>query len=91
MANIDQVIQGCIDDIWHEYDQDGSGTLEKEECKAFVLNTIQEFTGQSVENLSLEEFDKTFAEFDHDENGKIDKHEMLHFIRRVAGLPGSRR
>ena len=44
-----------------------------------------------MQDYSLEEFDKTFAEFDHDKNGKIDKHEMLNFIRRIAGLGGGKR
>ena len=36
MADIDAVIRKCVDDIWKEYDKDGSGTLEKEEMAIFI-------------------------------------------------------
>ena len=29
MADIDGVIRKCVDDIWLEYDKDGSGALDK--------------------------------------------------------------
>ena len=33
MADIDQVIKKCVDDIWSEYDKDNSGALDKAETK----------------------------------------------------------
>ena len=36
MADIDAVIRKCVDDIWAEYDKDGSGTIEKDEMAAFI-------------------------------------------------------
>ena len=35
-GNIDAVIKKCVDDIWNEYDVDGSGALDKDETKKFV-------------------------------------------------------
>lgn len=29
MADIDAVIRKCVDDIWDEYDEDRSGSLDK--------------------------------------------------------------
>ena len=45
MADVNAVISRCVDDIWDEYDADRSNTLDKEECKRFVLTTIKEFSG----------------------------------------------
>ena len=36
MADIDAVIRKCVDDIWAEYDKDGSGALDRDETKKFV-------------------------------------------------------
>ena len=92
MADVDSVIESCVNDIWSEYDKDNSGALDKEECKTFVLNTIQEFSGrETMEDYTLENFEETFSEFDIDGNGTIDKGEMVRFIRRVAGLSGGKR
>ena len=91
MADVNLVIQRCVDDIWDEYDADRSNTLDKEELKRFVLTTIKEFSGaESLEEFSMDDFDKTFDEFDEDKNGTIDRHEMVRFIRRVAGLSAGR-
>ena len=36
MADIDAGIRKCVDDIWAEYDKDGSGALDRDETKKFV-------------------------------------------------------
>ena len=87
MANVDQVIQRCVDDIWDEYDKDKNNTLDKEECRNFVINTIKEFTGQEcMDDYPMDTFDESFVLFDVDNSGTIDKSEMVRFIRKVAGL-----
>ena len=87
MADVNQVIKRCVDDIWDEYDTDKNETLDKEECRAFVINTIKEFTGQEcLDDYPMDTFDSSFAQFDIDNNGTIDKSEMVRFIRKVAGL-----
>mmetsp|Transcript_17329 Transcript_17329/g.21858 ORF Transcript_17329/g.21858 Transcript_17329/m.21858 type:complete len:93 (-) Transcript_17329:107-385(-) len=91
MVDVDSVIAKCVEDIWEEYDNDNSNTLDKEECRRFIYTTIREFGGQkAVETLSDEDFDLTFALFDSDGNGTIDKGEMVKFIRKTAGLPTGR-
>ena len=40
MADIDAVIDKCIDDIWATYDKDGSGALDKDETRNFVKQTL---------------------------------------------------
>ena len=43
MANVDTVIERCVEDIWDEYDTDRSNALDLDECRRFVLTTIKEF------------------------------------------------
>jgi len=82
--SIDAVINKCVDDIWKEYDADNSGTLDKDETKKFVQQTLSEMSDSGTFND--EEFNQCFEEFDKDGNGTIEKDEMAQFIKRVAGL-----
>ena len=84
MADIDAVIRKCVDDIWAEYDKDGSGALDKEETKKFVDNTLSEMDGGA--DVGENDFDVCFREFDKDGSGTIEKDEMAAFIKKVAGL-----
>lgn len=36
----EEIIAAAVDAIWDQYDTDGSGKLEKEECKKFVQETL---------------------------------------------------
>ena len=42
MADMDAVIGKCVNDIWHDFDANSDGILDKEETKAFVRETLQE-------------------------------------------------
>ena len=65
MANVDSVIEKCVEDIWGEYDVDDSGSLDKAECKNFIMTTIIEFNPMfNAEAFSDEDFESTFATFD---------------------------
>ena len=84
MADIDGIIEKCIDDIWRTYDKDNSGYLDKSETKAFVKNTLTEM-GENGE-FTEADFEACFREFDKDENGSISREEMKIFIRKIAGI-----
>ena len=84
MADIDAVIKKCVEDIWQEYDKDNSGSLDKEETKKFVQNTLSEMNDSG--EFSESDFDACFKEFDKDNSGTIEKDEMAIFIKKVAGL-----
>ena len=66
-----------IDKIWHKYDLDGNGYLDKDETKLFIIDSIGE------ENLEYAEevFNKVYDTFDADGSGLIDKEEMITFIK----------
>ena len=84
MADIDAVIRKCVDDIWAEYDKDNSGSLDKDETKKFVQNTLSEMNDSG--EFSEADFEACFKEFDKDGSGTIEKDEMAIFIKKVAGL-----
>jgi Ca2+-binding EF-hand superfamily protein len=84
MADIDAVIRKCVDDIWKEYDKDGSGSLDKAETKRFVKNTLKEMDDSA--QFSDADFEACFKEFDEDGSGFIEKDEMAVFIKKVAGV-----
>ena len=85
-GNIDAVIKKCVDDIWAEYDVDGSGALDKDETKKFVKKTLCDMEGSDGGEFSEDDFDACFKEFDKDNSGTIEKDEMAVFIKKVAGL-----
>ena len=62
-----------IDQIWDEYDADGSGDLDKEETRRFVAEV-------AGEEFDEEAFVRLFDEFDDDKSGTIEKGEMKQFI-----------
>ena len=83
-TDMQAIIEKCVEDIWKEYDKDGSGALDKEETKLFVKNTLGEINYNG--DFSEEDFEACFKEFDKDGSGTIEKDEMALFIKRVAGL-----
>jgi len=84
MSDIDAVIRKCVDDIWKEYGKPGAKSLNKEEAKTFVLNTLKDM-GDS-ENFTEADYEACFKEFDLDGSGTIEKVEMVSFIKKMAGL-----
>ena len=83
MAEIDAVIRKCVDDIWAEYDADNSGSLDKEETKKFVQDTLGNLG--SGDEFSDEAFGEVFATFDKDGSGTVEKDEMVVFIKQLLG------
>ena len=39
-TDIDAVIAFCVQEIWDEYDDDASGSLDKEETRLFINHTL---------------------------------------------------
>lgn len=85
MADADAIIIKCVDDIWKEYDKDGSGRLDKEETRKFVQDTLSMMSG-SIIALSDVDFDAGFKDFDKNGSGVIEKDEMVNFIKKIAWL-----
>lgn len=75
---VDQEVQRFIDRIWEHYDDDGSGGLDQEETKGFLLD----YWPQLGNGREFDEpyFAKKFKDFDDDGSGAIEKDEMAEFL-----------
>ena len=83
---MDKVLKDCVDEIWEHYDEDGNGTLDKSECKAFIMSAIEEMgVGPDNEVFNENDFEECFKKVDVDKNGTIDKEEMFKFIKIASG------
>ena len=54
----ESALDGLIDQIWEQYDADGSGELDKEETRKFVSDTLGNLGGGG--EFSDEAFDEVF-------------------------------
>ena len=84
-VDVDAVIARCVQEIWDQYDTDKSNALDKTETRKFMEATLSEMTGVSG-NISDEDFQQVFGEFDKNGDGTISREEMGAFIKKVAGL-----
>jgi Ca2+-binding EF-hand superfamily protein len=84
MADMDAVIRKHLDDIWEEYDKDGSGALDKAETKKLVNNKFKNILVD--EAYTDEGFEQCFKEFDKNGSGTIEKEEMALFLRGYFGV-----
>ncbi len=75
----------CVEKLWSQYDKDGSGMLDKDEAKVFIMSTLADM-GAADAQFSDEDYDACFLEFDVDGSGQISKGEMTAFIKKVAGI-----
>ena len=74
-----------VEDLWKTYDKDGNGYLDKQETKAFVIDTLGA-TGLGSNDFTQEQFDEVWVSIDTEKSGTIEKREMLKFMRQLAGL-----
>ncbi|KDO28899.1 hypothetical protein SPRG_05770 [Saprolegnia parasitica CBS 223.65] len=74
MAELQEaMIDRCIDDIWHTFDQDQNGYLDREETRAFIDAMAEALAGSAGERL---DFDACFD----------DRDEMRVFVMQLMGL-----
>ena len=76
-------VEVLVDQIWGDFDKDGSGSLSKSETRAFVKDLLVKLGEDG--KLSEEEFNALFKDFDEDANGTVSKDEMTLFIKQVRG------
>ena len=68
-----------IDKIWDDYDEDGSGDLDKEETKKFVIDTMKRLGVD--EGFTDEAFNEMFDSIDDDGSGVLGKPEMVILLK----------
>ena len=74
-------IKEIIDDIWKKYDVDGNGSLDKQETRNFLIDTLDNLGAKA--SFSDAGFEEIFKAFDLDGNETIDKTEMVDFIKMM--------
>ena len=86
--SIDDILMRCIDSLWNKYDDDGSGYLDKDETKVFILESIHGDEKPPADELDKMDshFNACFKIVDVDNNGTISKDEMLGFIKLITGF-----
>ncbi len=67
--------------MWIKYDIDNNGTLEYDELKKFVVDTLKKIKGEDYKCPSEEEMTKTFKSYDLDGNGHVSRDEMRKYIK----------
>ena len=76
-------VEELVNQIWGDFDKDGSGSLSKSETRAFVKDLLIKLGEDG--KLPEEEFNALFKDFDEDANGTVSKDEMALFIKQVRG------
>ena len=74
-------IEELVEELWAIYDEDKSGSLDYDETKLFITETLTSMGQKDAYNDHA--FTQMFKRFDTDGNGLIDQEEMKRFI---AGL-----
>ena len=75
---LQKAVDKMIDALWDKYDVNGSGVLEKSECRKFIEETLGKIGGDAFDD---EQFDDIYGIIDEDGNGTIDRTEMNVFIK----------
>ena len=79
------MVKQFVEQLWGDYDKDGSGFLDKAECKALDSAMLKEM-GTDPKEMSDADYDETFARYDTNGNGKISKAEYAVFVKSLLGL-----
>ena len=84
MAEAREQLNVAVDEVFNSYDQDGSGTLDKEECFEF-LKIILSMISEELE-ISEDGFEIWFNQIDSDHNRSISKEEMREFLGKLLDI-----
>ena len=69
------------DYLYNKYDKDSNGTLENKEIKTMVKDLYKEgYINCEPNEYMIQEF---MANIDHNSNGKIERTEMILFLRKL--------
>ena len=83
----EKLISAFMDDIWHSYDTNNSGFLEKDQAVALLKELLFNHHEQD-ENLDIEEqdFEVLFKDIDLNSKGRISRDEIRTLIKEASGL-----
>ncbi|EQC31991.1 hypothetical protein SDRG_10191 [Saprolegnia diclina VS20] len=82
MAELQEaMIDRCIEDIWHTFDQDQNGYLDRDETRAFI-----DAMAEAMNGTTRLDFDACFDEYDQNRDGRLSRDEMRVFVKQLMGL-----
>ena len=83
------MLESIVDEIWEDYDKDGSGFLDKAEVMQFLKDSAarlsEGFGGDQEVEVDEESFEEAFTAFDKDGSGTMAKGEMVNFMNELYG------
>ena len=85
-ADYEEALMSTVNEIWEKWDKDANGHLDRSEMRAFIQATLCQAGIESQQEMSDEEFNAIFTEFDIDESGTIEKDEMAILVKRMAQI-----
>ena len=77
-----KAIEGIVNILWPMFDTKGIGAVTKKQAQEFTQKALETLKLSSVWDES--EFDKYFAEADSDNDGALEKHELVDLIEKYA-------
>ena len=75
-----------MDSVWNKYDKDHNGTLDYAEMAQFVKETMFDIQNnhKDFKEPTEEEIAEAIKEFDANQDGKVEKAEMMKFMLQVV-------
>ena len=77
----DRIYRDAVEKIWGQFDKDNSGQLDRAETKNFLSTVMANIPPPN--NYDESKFDETFDAMDKNRNGKVEKNEMVMFIKSI--------
>ena len=64
----------AVNQVWHKYDANGNGALEKDEVRTMIMDILETF--RQEERFDEDTFSRAFDAVDHDGDGDIERKQM---------------
>ena len=75
----ESIVKQIVEEMWKQFDMDGSGDLDKEETR----DMLKHICAQNKKKFKEDAFESTYLLIDRDMSGKIDKTEMMIFVKSL--------
>ena len=87
MAVTKEALQEVAEKLFTDMDKNGNGKLEKEEVKAFTMETMKVL--KPGQPFNEEEFEENFKNLDQNEDGTVSKKELFDSLYKKAAESGA--
>lgn len=77
----DRIYRDAVEKIWDQFDKDKTGKLDRAETKNFLRTVLENIPPPN--HFDESKFDETFTVMDKNQNGMVEKNEMVVFIKSI--------